>query len=68
MNLLVAERARVTVETTPIAYHGREIGVTVSLGVAQRRAGEGRDDLLVRADAALYAAKQAGRNRVMEAE
>jgi len=38
--------------------------VTISLGVAERRPGESRDDLIRRADAALYAAKDAGRNRV----
>ena len=38
--------------------------VTASLGAAQWRAGESGEALLGRADAALYAAKHAGRNRV----
>mgnify|MGYP000438064256 CR=1 FL=1 len=40
--------------------------VTVSVGVAQYRpaAGDGADELLVRADQAMYAAKHRGRNRV----
>ncbi|MBD1588742.1 diguanylate cyclase [Pseudomonas typographi] len=38
--------------------------VTASFGVAAWRAGEGADALLLRADAGVYAAKQAGRNRV----
>ena len=40
------------------------ISVTVSLGVAELRTGERRDDVVRRADEALYVAKAAGRNRV----
>jgi diguanylate cyclase (GGDEF)-like protein len=38
--------------------------VTVSIGVAQYRAGEALEDTLARADTALYLAKSGGRNRV----
>jgi diguanylate cyclase len=38
--------------------------VTLSLGIAVYRLGERLDDLLQRADRALYLAKQQGRNRV----
>jgi diguanylate cyclase (GGDEF)-like protein len=41
-----------------------EAPVTVSIGIAEYRAAETVSDLLARADAALYAAKNAGRNRV----
>jgi diguanylate cyclase (GGDEF)-like protein len=42
-----------------------DVGViTASFGVASWRAGEGADALLLRADAGVYAAKQAGRDRV----
>ncbi|WP_250502275.1 GGDEF domain-containing protein [Caballeronia sp. AZ7_KS35] len=40
------------------------IDVTFSAGVARAAYGETREDLLARADRALYAAKQRGRNRV----
>ncbi|WP_339501191.1 diguanylate cyclase [Pseudomonas silesiensis] len=38
--------------------------VTASFGIASWRAGEGADGLLLRADSGVYAAKQAGRDRV----
>ena len=45
---------------------GRDMGtVTLSLGVASLRPGEQVAELLNRADACLYAAKRAGRNRVI---
>jgi diguanylate cyclase (GGDEF)-like protein len=41
-----------------------DTAISVSVGVAQWRAGESLDHLLERSDAALYRAKRAGRNRV----
>lgn len=41
--------------------------VTASFGIASWRHGEGADALLLRADSGVYAAKEAGRDRV-EAE
>ncbi|MBV7256079.1 GGDEF domain-containing protein [Pacificimonas sp. WHA3] len=44
---------------------GKDIGqITISLGVAQFRAEETPEDLIERADAALYLAKKTGRNRI----
>ncbi|HKR45379.1 MAG TPA: diguanylate cyclase [Paraburkholderia sp.] len=63
---MVAERIRASIQNTPIALEGgRTIAQTVSIGVASYHDGE--DDLTAtheRADAALYAAKNAGRNCV----
>ncbi|SEC61773.1 sensor domain-containing diguanylate cyclase [Rhodobacter sp. 24-YEA-8] len=42
--------------------------VTLSIGIADHRAGESRDLWLARADHALYAAKTTGRNRCVVAE
>jgi diguanylate cyclase (GGDEF)-like protein len=48
---------------------GRQFGFTVSIGLAARADADARpEDLLARADAALYRAKRAGRNRVVRAE
>ena len=60
----VAERVRAAVEAArfPGLPEGRR--VTVTLGVAERAAGEDIRGLLKRADRALYAGKGAGRNRV----
>jgi diguanylate cyclase len=41
------------------------IAVTVSLGVAEWKDGEGAEALINRADKALYRAKGEGRNRVV---
>jgi len=51
----------------PIKTDDGAVKVTVSVGVAELDAEmRGPEDLLKRADAALYEAKQAGRNRVVE--
>ena len=60
-----AERLRKKVAGTPVAEGDRVIPLTVSIGVAGMNAGDASgDDALVRADRALYRAKERGRNRV----
>jgi diguanylate cyclase (GGDEF)-like protein len=60
----VAESLRAGVSGTPIGAGGTELRVTISIGVAAWT-GEELDDLVARADRALYAAKAAGRDRVV---
>jgi two-component system, cell cycle response regulator len=60
----VAERARIALEATPFLLGPTRIEhrATASLGVA---AGTDGPQVFAHADAALYEAKRAGRNRVM---
>jgi diguanylate cyclase (GGDEF)-like protein len=61
---VAAERLRERIEAVPLMWQQSPMKLTVSIGIA---AWQGADDalapLLARADAALYAAKRAGRNR-----
>ena len=59
----MAERLRVRVEATRIEPVGH---VTVSLGVAHGPGGGDSAQVRKRADELMYAAKQAGRNRVVQ--
>ncbi len=45
-------------------YEGKNISVTVSIGIATHHEDERPDQLIQRADKALYSAKAAGRNLV----
>jgi diguanylate cyclase (GGDEF)-like protein len=65
--LAIAERIRAATEATVVEHEGCRIGFTTSIGVASLTAGESLDDWIARADAALYRAKQSGRNRVIVA-
>jgi diguanylate cyclase (GGDEF)-like protein len=68
MALQIADKIRRRIGDTPTATSAGALRVTVSIGVATLDAGMGSfADLLKVADAALYAAKQAGRNRVVRA-
>jgi diguanylate cyclase (GGDEF)-like protein len=63
-----AERLRLSLAVLPLPAGAESALVTASFGVAERVPAEGASDLLRRADAALYQAKRAGRNRVVVAE
>ena len=64
--LTVADRVWRSMGTTPIEIEGRELSVTVSLGVAlfPSRDVRNKDQLLKASDKALYQAKADGRNRI----
>lgn len=63
--LLLAERLRTAIAALAVSYRGQPIPVTTSIGLACcDRTGYDWQDLHHAADMALYAAKQAGRNRV----
>ena len=62
--LLFAERLRERVATEDF---GLDDALTISLGVAEYLPGEGVDAIIMRADKAMYQAKEAGRNKVVVA-
>lgn len=60
----IAERIRQRVAVAPLSVQHAVVPLTMSLGVAQSRPNESAADLVRRADKALMAAKDNGRNRV----
>lgn len=61
----VAEKIRRLVESCTIPKDGSLLHVTVSAGASLLKRGETHEELLCRADRLMYAAKAAGRNRVI---
>lgn len=61
-----AEQIRLKFEWLRIPYEGHELSSTISLGIAVYPLNAATDDeVLIRADRALYQAKQTGRNRTV---
>lgn len=67
---IAAERLRRAVADSPVSVNGQDdpIKITISIGVATEIAGQSSlENLLRRADDALFEAKETGRNRVVSA-
>lgn len=66
--LILAEKLRISISDNSLQLEQQSIPVTISLGVACWRANETIEQVIKRADVALYLAKESGRNRVNSAE
>ena len=66
--MVPAERLRQLVADSwfPMLPEGKLVSVTVSVGIAAYRNGDTLDDVIRHADLAMYAAKNGGRNRVVD--
>jgi len=65
---IVAERLRAAIASEAFLTSAGNIPVTISGGVTQWLKGDTFDSLIERADAALYRAKESGRNKMLLAE
>jgi diguanylate cyclase (GGDEF)-like protein len=64
----LANKLRIVIERTNCDVESRVINITTSIGVAQMNSGDDNiDDIIKRADIALYQAKTKGRNQVVVA-
>ena len=66
-SLSIANQLRAGVEALRFHFKGTPVRVTVSCGLTELRAGDGTGSAFDRADAALYRAKNAGKNRCIAA-
>jgi two-component system cell cycle response regulator len=64
--VIFCERLRVVVETHPFCWGELKVPVTVSIGVSALIPESTLEQLIQKADEALYSAKQQGRNRVAQ--
>lgn len=65
---ITAERLRSTIAGLSCIYDKNDIPVTISVGIAVFGGNETKEELLSRADKALYIAKANGRNQIIMAE
>ena len=66
---IIAERIRQAVSQQSVTIQGLNLQVTLSIGIADLNSGEisSPEEMLALADRAMYAAKELGRNRVVQA-
>jgi diguanylate cyclase (GGDEF)-like protein len=62
----LGEKIRQQTEQSSISFNGDQLHITASIGLAQLATDESLEQLITRADRALYRAKQGGRNRLCE--
>ena len=62
---LLANQIRSDIESKKIEFEGKQISVTVSMGIAGSAEGGVYQELLNKADERLYKAKENGRNQVI---
>ena len=60
----LSERLRKEVADTAIIYNQQQFNLTISIGIAVMQSGDDVEQLLRKADMALYEAKKSGRNKV----
>ncbi len=65
--LMIAERLRKSIEAEKVVFRGKDIKITISIGLATLDGSnfETIEDLIQKADENLYAAKEGGRNRTV---
>jgi len=66
--VVIAEDIRRLIEAQRFEFDGKPLYITMTFGVAQQTENNSLDFTIKQADDALYAGKEGGRNRVVEAE
>ena len=61
---LIAERVRINVAITPMPLNNEDVLNTISIGISHLEEDDSTETLFEKADAALYQAKNTGRNKV----
>lgn len=64
----IAEKLRTAVEECKFHYAGKDVGITISCGYSAFRGDDTSEIVFNRADAALYRAKERGRNQCCDAD
>ncbi|MBU0721758.1 diguanylate cyclase [bacterium] len=65
-SLSIAERIRKNVDENPLILDENAIHLSISIGISRLRETDNVNELYIRCDKALYAAKENGRNRIEE--